>query len=449
MVALGSLGDVEAALCWVAPVAEESELATEDPLALDYLAQQVGLMLLPTLTSRSNRAQAFAMVLYGLHLAELAIRRYGLSPGDASRRAGFERWERFWALATLEFHQGELPRGASDVMRGVRGARNAWRPGGAALALDYSLISRQQELGNLGAYLSPLRRAGLVLDGTLRPSPAALEIIDAFWDEPDNKHRSRYEEYALLALEPKRLKIERSNANLSLGKVGEMSRLSALVERGRAAQQRRLYDVLFARARDATTLAVSRLVEAAAGAGVTEPRQLLERAGKQRLGAIEAGLREQLLTALRFGDVTDALLAAFDRVYAFLHAHGSVAKVAAVVKEAFDASALAELGEACRALLASPRLGELQRLPMHGGACVRLVEELAGPCDGGQALSALVRYHDEVQRERLRGRGWMQLEQGELLLKVSTYTALPEADRFPSLKLPTVRVLLRDLGRLS
>lgn len=150
MVVLASLGGPGRSLCWVAPAAEGSELATEDPLALDYVAQQVGLMMLPTLTTRSSRAQAFAMVLYGLDLAERAIRRSGAPATDDSRRGLFERWERFWALATIEYRDGGLARGDEDAMRGVRGASAAWRSGSAALPLDFPLISRQQELGNLG-----------------------------------------------------------------------------------------------------------------------------------------------------------------------------------------------------------------------------------------------------------------------------------------------------------
>jgi hypothetical protein len=447
MVALEALGDPSKSLCWVAPVAEGAELATEDPLALDYLAQQVGLSLLPTLTSRSARAQAFAMVLYGLHLVELAIRRYQVPATDEQRRALFERWERFWALATLEYRQGDLARSDGDAMRGVRGAKAAWRPGQAALSLDFPMISRQQELGNLGAYLSPLRRSGLVIDGTLRPSPAALELIDAFWDEADNKHRGRYDEYALVALDPARKTIERSHHKLTLAKVGEMSRLSSLVERQRTAQQRRLYELLFVRARDASTLPVSKLVEAAARRGVRDSQELLDAAIDGRLGAVEAGLAEQLVTAVRFGEVMDALLGAFDRIYSCLWAAGSVAPLAQVVSSALSPAALAQLRRVCAALLETPRLHELQRLPMHGGACVRLVHALA-TADATAALEALLRYHGEVQRERRRGKGWIERDGERLLLKVATYTSQPEAARFPPLKLPTVRSLLMDTGRL-
>lgn len=122
---LATLADPGRSLCWVAPVAEESELAAEDPLAL------------------------------------------------SSGGSGSGRWRRCRAAMAP-------CRGGWDAMRGVRGALAAWRPWSGALPRDFPLISRQQELGNLGAYLSPLRRAGLVIDGTLRPSPAALDVIDSF-----------------------------------------------------------------------------------------------------------------------------------------------------------------------------------------------------------------------------------------------------------------------------
>jgi hypothetical protein len=448
MVVLASLGDPGRSLCWVAPVAEGSELATEDPLALDYVAQQVGLMLLPTLTTRSSRAQAFAMVLYGLDLAERAITRYGEPSTDDSRRVLFERWERFWALATVEFREGGLTRGDEDAMRGVRGASTAWRSGSGALQLDFPLISRQQELGNLGAYLSPLRRSGLITDGTLRPSPAGLDIIAGFWDEADNKHRGRYDEYAMLALDRTRRKIERTNANLTLRRVGEESRLSSLNARTRAAQQERLYEALFERARDPFTLAVSTLVEAAAKADVFAPRSLLTEAIAGRLGPVDAPLRDLLMTALRFGDVMQALLGAFDRVYQLLHDSGWVSPAAKIVNEALDAATVSSVRAACQLLLDSPRVNDLRALPMHGGPCVRLAEELT-TATGEAALDALLQYHAIVQRERRRGDGWIRSEAGTLRLVVTSYTARPDAVRFPSFKLDTVRSLLVDTGRLA
>lgn len=449
MTALLPLEQPGRAFFWTAPVADGSELATEDPLALDYVAQQVGLLLLPALTTRSTRAQAYAMVVYGLALAERAIGHHGYAATDETRRDLFERWERFWALATFEYRNGQLPRGDWDTMRGVRGARAAWRPGDGPLPLDFQLISRQQELGNLGAYLAPLRRSGLVIDGSLRPSPAALDIVDAFWDEPDeNKHRSRYEEYALIALDRSRTKIDRTNANLSLARVGERSRLTSLITRKRAAQQRRLHEALFERARDPHTLAISRLVEAATKAGVREPRDLLDGAITGSFGPVDERLRDLLVTARRFGDVMQALVGAFDRVYAGLDHAGWVAPRDRIAAAAFDDGALPALREACARLLDAPCAGEIRRFPAHGAACLRLVDELR-TADAGEALDRLLAYHGSVQRERRRGEGWIRDEAGKLVLVVTSYTAHPEAPRHPSFKLDVVRSLLVDVGHIT
>jgi len=434
--------------CWVAPAEDSSELTTEDPLALDYVAQRVGLLLLPALTTRSSRAQAYAMVSYGLALAERAIGTYGYPATDEKRRELFERWERFWALATFEFREGQLPRGDWDAMRGVRGARNAWRKGSADLPLDFELISRQQELGNLGAYLVPLRRSGLVMDGSLRPGPAALEIIDAFWDEPsENKQRSRYEEYALLALNLGETRLKRSNANLTLAQVGKRSRLTSLVRLERAPQQRRLFEALFERARDPYSFTISQLVEAATHNGVFAPRDILDAAIEGRLGSIPSELQALLVTARRFGELMQVLVAAFDRIYTHLDSAGWIAPRERIGRESFDTAALATLQGACESLLSAPCVSEIRKLPMHGAACLQLAEELRG-ADPITALDLILKYHSTVQRDRRRGEGWIRSEAGKLILVVTSYTARPETARFPSFKLDVVRTLLVDTGRL-
>jgi hypothetical protein len=436
------------ALYWTAPASEGSELTTEDPLALDYVAQQLGLVLLPTLTTRSSRAQAFAMVLYGLALVERAIVHYGYPATDEMRRELFERWERFWALASFESRGGQIPRGDWDTMRGVRGARAAWKPGGDKLPLDFPLISRQQELGNLGAFLAPLRRAGLVLEGTLRPGPAALEIIESFWDEPDqNRHRARYDEYALLALDRTRTKIDRSNGSLTLARVGERSRLTVLNTAQRTAQQRRLFDALFEHAPDPFTRAVVALVEAAARAGVVESRDVLRGAFKGQYGPLDPGLRDLVDTAIRLGDAVQTLIAAFDRVYLAVDQGGWVVPRAKVVTDAFSPEQLTALHHACTRLLAAPAVREIRRMPMHGAALLRLAEELS-EADAPTALDQLLAYHALVQRDRRRGAGWIRDEGDRLVLVVTSYTARPTAVRFPSFKLDVVRTLLSDLGRL-
>ena len=448
MLDLIPLAHADKAFFWGAAVTEDSELATEDPLALDYVAQQIGMLLLPPFTTRSTRAQGFAMVAYGLCLAERAIDAYDLPDTDETRRELFEQWERFWALATLELRGGRLPRGDWDAMRGVRGAQRAWFAGDRPLRLDFQMISRQQELGSLGAYLVPLRRAGLVLDGTVRPGPAALDIIDAFWDERnEGAHISRFENYALASLEPGRKTLERKHGGLTLATVGERSRLSSLSNRGRRPQQDRLYEALFTNVRDNTTLAMAGLIQHAATLGVSGSRELLNGAISGALGPIDSELRELLMTARAFGDTMTALLGAFDRAYVALDHAGWIERRTVVAGMAFSHDELAVLRDAAAALLAAPRVHDIRRLPMHGAALLSLVEDLqaAGPAE---ALDRLLTYHGSVQRDRRRGESWMRADGDHLVLGVTTYSARPSSPRYPTFKFDVVQSLLIDTGRL-
>jgi hypothetical protein len=449
MTELVSLEQPAHALFWTAPASDSGEVTTEDPLALDYVSQQVGLLLLPTLTTRSTRAQAYAMVLYGLALVARAVDRYGCPNNEEKKRELFERWERFWALATLEYRGGYLPRGDWDTMRGIRGAKAAWKSGGNPLPLDFALISRQQELGHLGAYLAPLRRAKLVIDGDIRPTPAAIEILESFWDEPnENRHLSRYEEYALAALDPDRSKLERKLGNLTLARVGERSRLTSLVHLPqRSHQQTRLYAALFEAPRDATTLPIATLVESAAKSGVTTARDILDGAIAGRFGRLSPPLRDLLATARAFGDFMRELVGAFDRVYATIDLAGWVVARGKVATSAFDSEHRAALQRAAEQLLDAPSVGEIRRFPMHGAACIRLAEDLRGT-DAATTLDLLLAYHSLVQRERRRGSSWIRDDSGKLVLNVTSYTARPDAARFPSFKLDAVRTLLIDVGRL-
>ncbi|MGB1016414.1 MAG: hypothetical protein ACPG4T_19910, partial [Nannocystaceae bacterium] len=153
---------------WSAPLDVDTDFNADDPLALDYLGQQVGLWLFPGLTTRTTRAQYYAMVLKGLALVETACKRYQLGYDDRTRVRLFERWERFWALASMESRGGQLERSDPDSMRGVRGVKRTWLRGKKPLPLDFRLISRQSQLGGLGAYLSSLRAHQLVRPRSLQ-----------------------------------------------------------------------------------------------------------------------------------------------------------------------------------------------------------------------------------------------------------------------------------------
>ncbi len=433
-------------LYWSAPLAADGDFSPEDPLALDYIGQQVGNVLLPTLTTRTSRAQSYVVVLFGLRLAETMRVELGLPADDGTRVALFERWERFWCLSVLESRNGPLPRGDEDAMRGIRGASRAWFAGDTPLPLDFSLISRQSELGSLGAYLSSLRASGLVTPGTLRPTNLATEILDAFWDEPEaNANTKAFDEYAHLALDPSSNRIHRKLAKVTLRGVGERTRLSCLRARDRKAQQSRLYDALFARVRDDSTPVVGRLVERAIKQGVSDPRTFFAGAADGRYGSVEEELKERLRFAWAFSAAAKHWLDAFNAVYN--EAWKGDGLVPRKRVEARLNSRLPDLAQASKRLLDEPGIVHLRRLPVHGKGFVELAS--CGATAGAPAiLDELLAFHARVQHDRRGARGWIGLEGDRVSVELSSYTGHRGETAYPSLKFDVVRSLLRDLGRL-
>ncbi|MCY1061835.1 hypothetical protein [Nannocystis sp. SCPEA4] len=431
-------------LLWAAPLPGESEFVLEDPLALDYLSQQVGYFLLPALTTRSGHAQYFAMVLYGLELVERALRLHGMPDDDDVRRQLFERWERFWALAVVESRNGPLGRGHPDAMRGARGVNKAWVSGEKPLSRDYPLISRQSELGGLGAYLVPLRDLGLVYPGSLRVTPAATPIVELFWGEPVNAHSQRFDNWALHVLAPASQRIERKFQHIRLATLGERSRLSSIL--ARPAQQSRLFEAVVERA-PPPTLAVARLVEQAASQTLDEPRDMLTAMIAGQCGPVDERLRDVLALAVAFGDAAVAVRGCFDAIYGDIMDAGFIGARTAVLARALTPERLSALRSASAALLRAPAIERLQQLPMHGRAFLRLAEELAGASDEA-ALASVLAFHRRAQRDRSSGDSWIAEEGGDLQIVQTRYTGYRAEVRFPPFKLNIVHNLLTTTGRL-
>ncbi|MEZ4444900.1 MAG: hypothetical protein R3B72_37840 [Polyangiaceae bacterium] len=431
---------------WTAPFVEDGDFTPQDPLAVDYLNQQVGLWLFPGLTTRTQRPQYYAMVLYGLALVEEAIRHYGEPNDDRTRVALFERWERLWALGVLEHHGGRLARGHLDAMRGIRGVTRAWRGGEGPLPLDYSLIGRQNELGALGAYLSSLRHYRLVVRGDYRITPLAEEIVAAFWRD-DVERISPLHQLALTALDRTKDRIPRKVGRASLAGLGRRARLTSLVEGQRTAQQGRLYDRLFAEAPDPTTHPLSLLVEAAAKDEVTDSETLLRHAMEPRWGELDDALRDLLAFAIAYGDAARLSLEAFNRVYDSVLRRGWVAPSAEVVEDAFDAELLTAWRDAASAFLDAPLVGRFRNLPVHAASLARLLGEVARGMTPPQLLEALLDHHTQVQTDRHTIR-WLRREGDRLVADLTRYRGHRAEAAFPDFKLGVVRRLLIDCGRL-
>ena len=449
MITLDALDKPPNSLFWSEPLAVDSDFKKEDPLALDYLGQQVGLWLFPGFTTRTNRAQYYAVVLYGLHLADVATKKYGYAGNAESRTQLFERWERFWALATLEFKNGALEQGDEDAMRGVRGATRAWKPRSKLLPLDFPLISRQSELGGLGAYLSSLREYGLVSSDSLRPTPAAQRMLECFWSEKGKRNWSHlYESYALKALELKSRNIARSSGRLTLSGLGRRSRLSSLVQEARTAQQKRLWNALFISATDNSTLPLARQLVAAHEDGVDEAQALLEAMHEHRWGQLPPEVDEKVQVALAFGRLAREILQRFDLAYGYLDEHGWVADFDTVARACFPNDRADGLRSLCNAMLSVRGVGRFRALRFHGPGFLALVENLIST-DSTDSLAHLLAFHREVQRSRRGGGAWLRSDQEKLVLQVAGYNGHKSEPDFPGFKLNVVRRLLADLGKLA
>lgn len=436
-------------LFWSAPLELDSDFTAEDPLALDYLGQQVGLWLFHGFTTRTSRAQNYAVVLYGLHLADKAVHKYGYPGDDATRTRLFERWERFWALATLESRHGQLGRGDEDAMRGVRGATRVWFSGNKPLPLDFPLISRQNELGGLGAYLTSLRAYGLVFPGSLRVTPAAQEMLDSFWSEPGERDWSHlYEDYALSALDLESKAVARSSGRLTLAGLGNRSRLSSLVERRRVEQQKRLWHALFVSARDGSTLQLAESLIDAHADDVDSPEAILQGLLSRRWGALVPNITNKVEVALTFGRIARLLLRRFDRAYGYVDEHGWVADFASVAEASFPENEAKELRSLCVSLHSAHDAWKFRKLQYHGPEFLSLLTKLSssGPTD---SLEYLLTFHRAVQRSRHGGGAWLREEQGKLVMQVAGYNGYKSEAGFPAFKLNVVRQLLADLGRLG
>lgn len=448
MTVLQPLSQPPEGLFWAAPSATDSEFTAEDPLALDYLAQQVGLWLFQGFTTRTARAQNYAVVLYGLHLADKAIDQFGYRGDDETRTRLFERWERFWALATLEFRRGQLSRGDEDAMRGVRGASKAWFPGSAPLPMDFPLISRQNELGGLGAYLSSLRERGLVFPGSLRVSPAAREILQAFWSEKAERDlRHLYESYVLDAVAFDAKTIPRSKGRLTLAGLGDRSRLSSLKQWDRREQQVRLWNALFVNARDNSTLPLAESLIAAHTDKVEEPELLLEGIINGRWRKLPPDVMVKVEVALLFGRVSRLLLRFFNHAYCYVNEHGWVADFHAVSAACFPKDELEWTRRACADLLAASDYGRFGVLQFHGPEFLALLRRLIAS-GSKEALEHLLTFHKAVQRSRRGGGAWLRAEEGKLIMQVAGYSGHTAEAYFPGFKLNVVRQLLDDLGKL-
>lgn len=149
-------------LSWTKYGPLEDETTILDPLAFDYFAQLLGNIVLPSFTTRTSRARYYSMVCYGIYISNRYLLDKGKIYYEKDVLEAFKLYERYWARAVVEYYAGELYE-RDGKERDFRGKRSALRAYNDELeSLNYHFLTRQLELGGLGAYRSSLEDLELI-----------------------------------------------------------------------------------------------------------------------------------------------------------------------------------------------------------------------------------------------------------------------------------------------
>jgi hypothetical protein len=438
-------------LLWTLPRLPSADFTPEDPLAIDYLGQQVGNWLWPGFTTRTSRTGYYVMVVYGLKLAEELIERHGLPRTDATVRLIFERWEKLWALAICASYDGEVP--GEDGLRGLRGTQRYFEEArGGEFHLDFRLLARQLELGALGAYLTSLRRHGLVAENRLRPSPLGAQLADRMWGGPGSVHNASHQ-FVLENLARDARTVQQQVGRVTLTSLGERARLSRLASRQDV--QQLLWRQLFISHPPPADLALlpvmAECLVAAHADGVHQPRPFLEGLLAERWGPLDSSLKEVIAIAMNYGDLSSHLRSAFDRAYRAVVDGGLQAPFAEVAARAFPDEYREETSRVVETWRGNQ---EAQRrfaaLSTHGAGFVACLRSMAVR-DPESALTSLLDLHLRVQRDRGHRSGWLRHDGTLVLLEMAGYRrwSLDPAQWVVGYKHGAMVQILRDLGRIS
>lgn len=153
---------MKSTLSWTKYGPLEDEATILDPLAFDYFAQLLGNIVLPSFTTRTSRARYYSMVCYGIYISNRYLQEKGKICYEKDVLEAFKLYERYWARAVVEYYAGELYErdGQERDFRGKRGALRAYND--KIVSLNYRFLTRQLELGALGAYRSSLEDLELI-----------------------------------------------------------------------------------------------------------------------------------------------------------------------------------------------------------------------------------------------------------------------------------------------
>lgn len=196
-------------LSWTKYAPLENEASVLDPLAFDYFAQILGNVVLPSFTTRTSRARYYSMVCYGIYISRKHLQLEGKPFYEKDILEIFKLYEKYWARAVVENYEGNLFErdGKERDFRGKRGALKSYEKNITTLGLEYKFLSRQLELGGLGAYRTSLESLQLV-DGALNLTHKGERLAKSFVDT------SIYDKIVLKAIKEKSVVIKEGRASV-------------------------------------------------------------------------------------------------------------------------------------------------------------------------------------------------------------------------------------------
>ena len=421
----------------------ESSLSATDPLALDYMAQQLGYLHLPNFTGRTSRARYYSVICYGLYICEEVIRRENLLFHDNTVLKLFELYEKYWAYAVIRFYNGGLrERDSKEAgLRGKRGAIKAYSSGIRTLGDEYRLISRQLELGGLGAYRSSLERFSLIKPSSLSLTMRGRELAENFLPV-ETRMRKQYDELLVESLISG--KIVEKSGRASIDRFGEYGSLDLYLREEWDSEERSVLRRYILES-DGITHAAARMIFSHRDVFNQSLLEGLYTLSNYPAGDVaEAQVRDSIRTIYSFELLSLELINAFCAMLLAAFDQGGrigLTEAGQIVKPYLDHIYSDKLAEQ---VVKSPRYHDLINL-FYGKDFHDLFTALLSGINVMEFQRAILKLHSVVEQKRQSAR-WFDMEGNSLVVYSGYEYVKANMDRLHNYKVYNLLSIIDDAG---
>lgn len=431
------------AIFWTKYSPLESVISATDPIALDYMAQQLGYLPLPNFTTRTSRARYYSMVCYGLAICEEYINRHRLIFNDKTVMRLFELYEKYWAYAVVASYKGEMKERDphESGLRGKRGALRAYNSTTKTLGEGYKLLSRQLELGGLGAYRSSLERFGLIKNYSLSLTMLGRELAEKFLPVGKNMG-TQYQDMIIDSMYQER--ILDKNGRATIQNFGEYACLDYYQHINNDDGERELLRQIIIES-DPATYATAMLALPLQGLWGESMLDFFEAvANTHPSDQSLANARDCFQTIYHFERLSTGLNTAFCTMVQSAFEQGDRITMHELESEIMPILSSIIDGALARQLIESPKYHEMTDY-YYGTEYLTLISLLSTDISCGQFIRALLKLHQQVESKRGSG-FWAEIE-GDSIIVYSGYEyAQTNMNRQHSYKVDNLFSLIADVG---